>query len=182
MAYHSSILAWEIPWAEEPSRLQSMRSWRVQHDWATSLSLFTFMHWRKWQPTAQCSCLENPRDSGAWWVDVCGVAQRWTRLKWLSSSSISNIIFKKEKLHINVGLFVGFPDGSVVKNLPANAEDLGSIPGLGRSPGEGNGLPLQYSCLGNPMDRGAWWATVYGVGLFGDFFSFLIEWQILTPR
>ena len=56
----------------------------------------------------------------------------------------------------------GFPDGSVLKNLPANAGDAGSIPGLGRapglgrSPGEGNGNPRQYSCLGNSMDRGAW--------------------------
>ena len=54
----------------------------------------------------------------------------------------------------------------VVKNLPANARDTGdarSIPGLGRSPGEGNGNPLEYSRLENPMDRGAWWATVHGV-------------------
>ena len=59
---------------------------------------------------------------------------------------------------------MGFPGGSVVKNPPADAvgdEDL--IPGLGRSPGEGNGNPLLYSCLGNPMDRGVWWATVHGV-------------------
>ena len=58
---------------------------------------------------------------------------------------------------------MGFPGGSVVKNLPANAGDPGSMPGLGRSPGEGNGNPLQYSCLGNPMDRGAWQATVHEV-------------------
>ena len=52
MAPHSSTLAWKIPWAEEPGKLQSMGSLRVGHDWATSLSLFTFMHWRrKWQPT-----------------------------------------------------------------------------------------------------------------------------------
>ena len=52
MAPHSSTLAWKIPWTEEPGGLQSMRSHRVGHDWATSLSLFTFMHWRrKWQPT-----------------------------------------------------------------------------------------------------------------------------------
>ena len=50
-----------------------------------------------------------------------------------------------------------------VKNLPANAGDSGSIPGSERSPGEGHGHPLQYSCLGNPMDRGAGWATVHGV-------------------
>ena len=51
----------------------------------------------------------------------------------------------------------------MVKNLPANAGNTGLIPGLGRSPGEVNDNPLQYSCLGNPMDRGAWWATVCGV-------------------
>ena len=52
MAPHSSTLAWKIPWTEEPGRLQSMGSLRVRHDWTTSLSLFTFMHWRrKWQPT-----------------------------------------------------------------------------------------------------------------------------------
>ena len=56
-----------------------------------------------------------------------------------------------------------FPAGAEVKNPPANAGDVGSIPGLGRSPGEGNGNPLQCSCLGNPMDRGAWWTTVHGV-------------------
>ena len=71
---------------EEPGRLQSMGSLLVRHDWAISLSLFTFMHRRrKWQPT-QCSCLENPRDGGAWWAAVYGVAQSRTRLKWLSSS------------------------------------------------------------------------------------------------
>ena len=51
----------------------------------------------------------------------------------------------------------------MVKNLPANAGDSGLIPGLGRFPGVGNSNPLQYSCLGNPMDRGSWWATVHGV-------------------
>ena len=61
---------------------------------------------------------------------------------------------------------MGFPCGSVVKNLLANAEDAGDaglIPGWGRYPGEGNGDPLQYSCLENPMDRGGWLATVRGV-------------------
>ena len=55
----------------------------------------------------------------------------------------------------------GFPGGSVVKNQPANAGDVELTPGPGRSPGEGNGNSLQYSCLGNPMDRGAWWAIVH---------------------
>ena len=58
---------------------------------------------------------------------------------------------------------LGFPDVSVVKNLTANAENAGSVPGLGRFPGEGNSNPLEYSGLENPMDRGAWWVTVHGV-------------------
>ena len=58
---------------------------------------------------------------------------------------------------------VGFPGGSVVKKMPANAENVGSIPGLGRLPGEGNGYPLQYFSLQNPMDRRAWQAMVLGV-------------------
>ena len=58
---------------------------------------------------------------------------------------------------------LGFPGGSVVKNLPANAGDAGLIPGSGRSPGEGNGNPLQCSCLGNLMDRGTWHAIVHRI-------------------
>jgi len=59
--------------------------------------------------------------------------------------------------------FEGFPGGSNGKESASNAGDPGLILASGRSPGEGNGNPLQYSCLGNPMDRGAWWATVHGV-------------------
>ena len=69
-----------------------------------------------------------------------------------------------EILHLE--LMKSFPGGSVGKNMLANAGapgDIGLIPGSGRSPGEGNGSPLQYSGLENPMDRGAWWATVHGV-------------------
>ena len=142
-ATHSSTLAWKIPWTEEPGRLQSRGLRRVRHDWATSLSLFTLMHWRrKWQPTPvflpgesqglgslmdcspwgckesdtterlhfhfslwcigegngsplQCSCLENPRDGEAWWAAVYGVAQSRTRLKRLSSSSITKMVERK---------------------------------------------------------------------------------------
>ena len=91
MAPNSSTLAWKIPSTEEPGRLQSMGSLRVGQenflDWATSFSLFTFMHLRrKWQPL-QCSCLENPRDGGAWWAAVYGVTQGQTQLKQVSSSS-----------------------------------------------------------------------------------------------
>ena len=66
-------------------------------------------------------------------------------------------------LNIEVVFPDGFPDGSVVKNPPANAGDVSLIPGSGRSPGVENGNPLQYSCLGNPMERGAWWTIVHGV-------------------
>ena len=58
---------------------------------------------------------------------------------------------------------MGFPGGSVVKNPPVSAGDAGSLPDPGRSPGGGNGNPFHYSCLENPTDRGAWWATVHGV-------------------
>ena len=87
MATHSSTLAWKIPWTEEPGRLQSMGSLRVRHDWATSLSVFTLMHWRrKWQPTPVFLPGES-QGRGAWWAAIYGVAQSRTRLKWLSSSS-----------------------------------------------------------------------------------------------
>ena len=59
--------------------------------------------------------------------------------------------------------YLSFPGGSVLKNPPANAGDVGSIPSLGRSLGEGDGNPLQHSCLENPMDKGAWQATVHGI-------------------
>ena len=78
----------------------------------------------------------------------------------------------------------GFPGGSEVKASARNAGDLGSIPGSGRSPGEGNGNPLQYSCLENPMDRGAWWATVYGVAKsrtrLSDFTSLSLSEKLLV--
>ena len=80
VAPHSSALAWKIPWTEEPGGLQTMRSLRVGHNQVTSLSLFTFMHWRRpWHPL-QSSCLENPTDGGACWAAVHGLAKSRTRL------------------------------------------------------------------------------------------------------
>ena len=64
---------------------------------------------------------------------------------------------------VELPVIMGFPGGSVVKNPPSNAGDVGSIPGSERSLGEGSGNPLQYSCLGNARDRGVWQATVHGV-------------------
>ena len=82
----------------------------------------------------QYSCLENPLDREAWEATVHWVTKSQTRL----------------------GNFTSVSGDSVVKNLPANAGDTSFISGSGRSPGGGNGNPLQYSCLGNPMDRRAW--------------------------
>ena len=149
MAPHSSTLAWKTPWVEEPGRLQ----WGHEESDTTERLDFHFslscVGKGNGNPL-QCSCLENPRDGGAWWAAVYGVAQSQTRQKWLSSSSSS----------------MGFPGGSVVKNcLPMQETQEIQFWSLGGedSPGEVNGNPLQYSCLGNPMDRGAWRATIYGV-------------------
>ena len=102
MAPHSSTLAWKIPWMEEPGRLQSMGSLSQ-----TRLSNFTFNFHFPLSYTGEgngnpllSSCLENPRDRGAWWAAVYGVAQSWTRPKWLSSSSSSNFIIKSTLAYI----------------------------------------------------------------------------------
>ena len=78
---------------------------------------------------------------------------------WLSQTDVMTLC----KIYTTLLRIAGFPSGSVVKSLPAIVRDVGSVPGLARSPGEGNGNPLQCSCLGTPMDRGAWWATVHEV-------------------
>ena len=99
-----------------------------------------------------------------------------TTLAWFSSNPRG---FSLNPLYVGMSCFLdlffslltsfhpgGFPGGSVVKNLPASAgdaRDMGSVPGSGRFPGEGSGNPLQYPCLENPMDRGAWWGRVHGV-------------------
>ena len=82
-----------------------------------------------------------------------------------SKEGHSMITWKRDRLPTLV--FLGLPGGSDSKESACNAGDLGLIPGSGRSPGDGNGNPLQYSCLGNPIDRGAWRAAVYGVARVG---------------
>ena len=91
MAPHSSTLAWKIPWMEEPGGLQSMGSRRVGHDWVTSLSLFTFMHWRRnWQPTP----VFLPRESQGWGSLVgcrlwgCRVGHDWSDLAAAAADSL----------------------------------------------------------------------------------------------
>ena len=102
MAPHSSTLAWKIPWMEEPGRLQSMGSLRVRHDWATSLS-------RTGEGNGnplQCSCLENPRDGGAWWAAIYGVAQSWTWLKRLSSSRVCQTNHQKTNIGSTLKIWI----------------------------------------------------------------------------
>ena len=102
MAPHSSTLAWKIPWTEEPGGLQSMGSLRFGHDWATSLPLFTFIHWRrKWQRTPVFLPGESQGRGGAWWAAVYGVAQSQTRLKQLSSSSSTAWILMNQSRYSN---------------------------------------------------------------------------------
>ena len=87
------------------------------------------------------------------------ILMRWMNLEPIIQSEVSHK--EKEKYHTNA--YIGLPSSSVGKESACSAGDLGLIPGLGRSPGEGNGNLLQYPCLENLMDRGAWWAEVHGV-------------------
>ena len=102
MAPHSSTLAWKIPWTEEPGRL---RPWGREKSDTTEWLHFPFslscIGEGNGNPL-QCSCLENPRDSGAWWAAVYGVAQSQTQLKWLSSS---NTLFINKNFKIWISLF-----------------------------------------------------------------------------
>ena len=108
MATHSSILAWKTPWMEEPSRLQSTGSLRVGHDWATSLSLFTSMHWRrKWHPL-QCSCLENPRDGEPGGLPSMGshrVGHDWSDLAAAATGLLSHTVISHLTFRGSVNFF-----------------------------------------------------------------------------
>ena len=92
---------------------------------------------------------------------VCVCAPIYMGFPDSSASRVRKIPWRRDRLPTPV--FLGFPGGSEGKESARSVRDLGSIPGLGRSPGEGNGNPLQYSCLENPMDGGAWWAIVHRV-------------------
>ena len=126
MAPHSSTLAWKIPWTEEPGGLQSMGLWRVGHDWAISLSIFTFhFHALEKEMATHSSVLPwripgTGEPGGLPSMGSHRVGHDWATSLWLFIFHFSCI-------------------------------------------GEGNGNPLQYSCLENPRDRRAWWAAIYGV-------------------
>ena len=163
MVTHSNILAWEIPRTEEPGRLHSMGLQRARHDWVTEHT-------------------QNVKTSG-WGEGKRHLHKEdyWVKFKILKTclllllSSTLSVTFnnhptshlkalKTSKFSYFTSIWgQSFPGSSVSKESAFSAEDSGSILGLERSPGEGNGNPLQYSCMENPMDRGAWWVTVHGV-------------------
>ena len=138
MTAPSSVLAWEIAWTEEPGSLRATGSHRVGHDRSDLAA------------AAMCKCSNSYTNSCI--LSICNF-----------SHSSAYVLFHHSLINISLMTIGGFPGGSVVKNLPPNVGAVGLIPGLGRSPGEGNGNPLQYSCPGNPMDRGAWRVTVHGI-------------------
>ena len=113
MAPHSSTLAWKIPWTEEPGRLQSMGLLRVGHDWVTSLHFSLSCIGEGNGNPLQCSCLENPRDRGAWWAAVYGVERSWTQLKRLSGSGSINRVTMFPSLPVRVQVYAQVPEISV---------------------------------------------------------------------
>ena len=163
----------KISWTEEPGGLQSMTSQRVGHDWATNTYLTLTMRLRK------CGMLQPmglQRVRHDWATElgiqlhslVCGYSVSTTiwgseSLGFLFENQLTiqlSVYFWTPFFPWSVCLSLGFPGGANGKESTCqcrSARDKGSIPGLGRSLGEGNSYPLQYSCLGDPVDTGAWW-------------------------
>ena len=114
------------------------------------------------------------------------IIKYWVEFPVLYNRSLLVVYFTCSSMWMLFPFIQGFPGGSEVKGSACNVGDWGSIPGSGRSPGEGNGNPLQYSCLGNPMDRGAWLVTVHGVAQsqtwMSDFISFLFQCVDFIPK
>ena len=136
MVTHSSALAWKLPWTEEPGRLQTMVSRRVGHDWATSHSLHFHASEKELATHSSVLALRIPGMGEPGGLPSMGshkVGHDW-------SDSAAATVFRV------------FPGGSAGKESSYSLGDLGSIPGLGRSPGEGKGYPLQYSSLDNSTD------------------------------
>ena len=147
MATHSSILAWRIPWTEEAVGLQSMGLQRVRHYWTTN----TYF------PPSKQSSEVGPI------IIFISIPTRPPFRKYElhhSRSSAPNFSIIPDSSQD----FLGGSDG---EESACKAGDLGSIPGLGRSPGGGHGNPLQYSCLENTLDRGSWRAAVHGATVRG---------------
>ena len=150
MAPYFSTLAWNIPWMEEPGVLQSMGSLRVGHDWAASLSLFTFMHWRRKMAT-HSSVL-------AWRIPGMGEPGG---LPSMGSHRVGHDW--RDLAAAAAGFTGGFPPGSDGKESACQCRRLGFDPWVRKIPWRREWQPLLYSCLENSMDRGVWNATVHGL-------------------
>ena len=128
--------------------------------WITSVHMCTCVCMWPYDCIHMCVCVHILM--GVFWGCCNKLPQTW----WLKTTQIYSLTVLEARV-LKFGLKSryrqGFPGDSVIKNLPANAGGVGLIPGLGRSPGEGNDNPMQCSYLGNLMDRGAWWAVVHGV-------------------
>ena len=140
MITHSSILAWRMPWAEELGGLQSMGSQNYKYE-----LFWIIFHWSQLLTVSSILLQKIPMHIHRF-VSICLSIHPIVPLPHLWRT----LLFKKYSWEHGGGP----PRGLVVKNSPANAGAAGLIPGLGRIPGEGNDYPLQYSSLGNPMDRG----------------------------
>ena len=143
IATHFNILIWRIPWT-----LQAMGLQRVRHDWET----FTSLHFT---PLIHSSTSKDSNNHGLF-ILIVHIHWKKSTYKWIHV--IQTHVFQCQLFQETWASQVAL----VVKNLPANAENTGSIPRSRRSPRGGYGNPLQYSCLENPMDRVPWGATVHG--------------------
>ena len=183
MATHSSILAWRIPWTEEPGRLQPMGSQEL--DTTQQLNYYYYYYDSKYLgelsgKDSACQCRSHRKGGFHPWGRKSPWRRKWQPTPvfllgkshgqrslvgycpWGRKESDTTEVTQQQQQQQQMNAQVAL----VVKNLPIQAGDLrdrGSIPGLGTSPGGGNGNPLQYSYLENPMDKRAWQATVYGV-------------------
>ena len=166
MATHSSILAWRIPWREEPGELQSLGSQRVGHDQVTNtMQTQRLTLWRGLLADVGRDGVENGSNGPikSWPSSPTGSASgnsTYCRSAYVGSHGFHVCRAKNICGPVNVS----FPGGASGKEPACNAQDIrdtGSIPGSERSPGGGHGNPLQYSCLENPVEGGAWWAIVH---------------------
>ena len=161
MVTHSSILAWKIPWADEPSGIQSVGSQRLRHNWANIHTLQEQVQafLLSLSPFGFCVVFSHFLSLALYLIIImCTRIKITIMLPWIHEEST---------IALAKGMFLRFSSSLItfshtslvaqmVKASAYNVADMGSILGSGRSPGEGNGNPLQYSCLENPMDGGAW--------------------------
>ena len=141
------FLPGESPWTEKPGGLQSIGSQRVGHDWS---NLACTQYHSNLEVSFFLSLLFRSL------IMMCLSVWGFIFIFWPVCLGFLGVLRSVLLILINFGKWLGFPGGSDGKASACNVGDLGSIPGSGGSPGEGNGYPLQHSCLENPMDGRAW--------------------------